>query len=367
LLTYFVRQQNGQDILDSLSQLKPSLVERYERWLAAHPNALDPTPALPPPVHRSSTAPSAAYPDGDTRPRTQSDPRPRANGYSSRSSQDDARRSQAQAEARQRVQAEALRKQEQERRVAGELEMLRQQRQQSERYGGNAGKSPADGRVETETRRREDVVRQRDLDLTFSRRQDQHPNHRQSEYSSRARSEEARSNQSIYGDTAEAQYKRQEDARRSQQQQQYKHQQEEMRRREEEITRRRLEERRKAEQEGIAKRQQESDLAARAERQNVSVPSSSAPPSQYQTQMGAPAATSAMRAPRALSSTSASFLDTYSDSLSMPLESPTRYEGDSTDSEAVGDGSNSVWRHIRNGRHPLRAPPKRYVFSHSMI
>jgi hypothetical protein len=145
---------------------------------------------------------------------------------------------------------------------------------------------------------------------------------------------------------AEAERKRQEDALRTQKQQ------EEMRRREEEITRRRMEEKRRVEQDDAVKRQRDG--------KHGPMPSSStSTASQYQLPTSAP---STLRAPTAVSSRPPSFLDSYPQA--MPLESPTWYDGDSTDSEAVG----GLWQNSRMGKQrgenhgmPARAPARRSV------
>lgn len=65
--------QNGQDILDSLSKLKPTLVERHEEWIATH--GTDPTPAPPPSRPGPSETPRR---NDEERQRRESDVRRRA-------------------------------------------------------------------------------------------------------------------------------------------------------------------------------------------------------------------------------------------------------------------------------------------------
>jgi hypothetical protein len=251
-------------------------------------------------------------------------------------------------EAHRRVQEETARMAEQAQRVDGELQLLRKQREQwsSDNYGTSASSSASVREVIPETKRREEAAKQRDLDLTFGKRQNSLAS--------------SISHMHIRDDrSAEAERKQQEDARRLQQQQQ---QQEEMRRRGEEITRRRTEERRKAEHDSLAGKQ-------RADERGVpSYPSSSPTAIQHQYRPHQPTTTptSTVRAPTAVANRPPSFLDSFSQALVMPLESPTRYDGDSTDSEAVGDGLGSVWRNTRMGKYkadsggtPSRPPGRR--------
>ena len=300
--------QNGQDTFDSLNDLKPALVERHERWLAAHPNAvdLDPThhPALP-----SNPLPTSAHREDVSRTARQSDPHQRANDPYSRMSPDDARRAQAQADARQRIQQENAMQE----RVAGELELWKRQREQfyvDDRGTSDSGSSRGG---DTEMRRRE-ATRQRELDLTFSRPQGSNSGdygHREIQGTSSLNS---------YEHAVELE-------RRRAQQQQQQQQQQDMRRREED---------------DAARRQRE--------RKHSGGPSSSssAMSSHHNHQTPSVSTISSVRAPTAVSSRPPSFLDTYPQV--MPLESPTRYDGDSTDSEAMGDGR-FVWRHARTGKY----------------
>jgi len=179
----------------------------------------------------------------------------------------------------------------------------------------------------------------------------------------------------------------------------HQQQQEEFRRREEEIVRKR-EQKRREEQQGIAKRQQESEEEARVVRQTIAAnnpgvtvaatPSSLAStpsmtyssttsdssliptpsPSFYQTPTPTQASYTGLRAPRAMKSRPPSFLgpdDLPVPSVTpLPLESPTRYEGDSTDSETRNNHDNE-WRRkqkhtVDYNRAPTRAPARRCVF-----
>jgi hypothetical protein len=130
---------------------------------------------------------------------------------------------------------------------------------------------------------------------------------------------------------------RQEDARR---------QQEDMKRREEEITRRRMEERRRQDQDGVARRQEDANAAANAAlgiRRNANQTQSHAPVSYRQPSSN------------------------FDVNLVMPLESPTRYEDDSTDAESVTHGSSLRVRRTDkpqgNDSTPSRTPHRKYVFS----
>ena len=316
--------------------MKPTLVERYERWHAAHPEASD-----PPPVPSASADPTARRQE-----RRHSDPSQRQDSRSSQSSIDGARRSQAQAEARQRVLEENKQRSELERRLAEELELLKQQRHQSAaRYIDDTARTPGVTTIASdERRRREEPARQRDLDLTFTKRQPQTQPSKPTQYDYTSRSDDG------HGFSANPMAGRRPEDVRSllQQQQQYGHQlhPDDPRRREEEATRRR-----RAEQEGIARRMQEAEAAALAERQGSA--SSLTGHAQHPPQLTS--ASSAVRAPKALSSRPVAFLDTFPEAMPMPLESPTRYEGDSTDSEAVG----GYLRHTRKQNGPAKAPARR--------
>jgi hypothetical protein len=82
-------QQHGQDMLDSLSDLKPTLVERYTHWLATHPNTpfQEETRTHPPPVPRSTALSSSEHHGEASREWNDSRPRQSQNDYRSRSSQ----------------------------------------------------------------------------------------------------------------------------------------------------------------------------------------------------------------------------------------------------------------------------------------
>jgi STAM-binding protein len=135
--------------------------------------------------------------------------------------------------------------------------------------------------------------------------------------------------------------------------------QEQMRLREEQITKRQSEQKRKQEQEGIVRRQQEAEQAAQAVRQNLMPPPTSIPfPS------NAAPSTSASVSPMFPNYTGSSTATTPSSnhyqrspieypsigSHLMPLENPSRYEGDSTDSE-------SIHHHHHDHRHHYHKSP----------
>ena len=128
-----------------------------------------------------------------------------------------------------------------------------------------------------------------------------------------------------------------------------------MRPREEEITRKRREE-----QEGIARRQYESEEAARAARQTLAAPTLPYPPnsastasvpptlSLFPTHLGASSSTvpKSMFYPKAVQYPKLG-------PTAMPLESP-HYEGDSTDSESLHHDFRRLGMDSDNQRSPLK-------------
>ena len=131
-------------------------------------------------------------------------------------------------------------------------------------------------------------------------------------------------------------------------------QQEQMRQREEEITRKRRDE-----QEGIARRQFESEEVARATRQNMAAPnlpyppnsaSASAPPtfSLFPTHLGA----SSSSVPKSMFYPTAVQYPKLGPTA-MPLESP-HYEGDSTDSESLHQDFRRLGMDSNNQRSPIK-------------
>ena len=132
-------------------------------------------------------------------------------------------------------------------------------------------------------------------------------------------------------------------------------QQEQIRQREEETARKRREE-----QEGIARRQYESEEAARAARQNLAAPNlpypqnstspASAPPtfSLFPTHLGA----SSSSVPKSMFYPTAVQYPKLGPTA-MPLESP-HYEGDSTDSESLHQDFRRLGVDSNNQRSPIK-------------
>jgi STAM-binding protein len=302
-----------------LSDLKPTLVERYERWLAQHPG--DDT-AQP------SPGPSNAY-AGNTNPRRPDPTRRQDDPYAR--VQDDRDRGRQQAEATRR---DDQNRYEDQRRVEALKEDARRKAQE-----------------EMDRRQREDMDMQR---KEIARRDDEQrgrgandPDLRhKEEIVAAARWTAGMGQQVPYGapqnDTGGPSSAINLDAQRRQQE--FDRQQAEMKRREEEIVRART-------QGDIARRQEEADAAARATRQNLA----SAP-----SYPSAPQGVGPSRVP--------SFPDPQMGNdmpLPMPLESPTRYDDEySTDRESVTDDQ-APWHRSRNqpAGTPTRAPVRSYVIS----
>lgn len=280
--------QNGQEILDNLAELKPGLVDRYEKWRQEHPDGVE-----------EDTTPNA---------RTQQ----LANENATRA------RAQHELQIREEETARAIQQQKEQERIAAE-EAARwvQQRKQLE--------------AQEEARRQEMVtaaarkaanppnVLPQPPDLTFSRPNFHNPPGQGSQSTVVLMNGQARG---------------QVEPSRS-------HQQEQMRLREEEITRRQ-EQKRRQEQDGIARRQQEAEEAARVARQNSAAhtgpypptnmsPANAPPPapSLFPTHVGA----SSSAVPKSMFYPTAVQYPTLGPTA-MPLESPL-YEGDSTDSESL--------------------------------
>ncbi|KAF8879809.1 hypothetical protein BD779DRAFT_1550629 [Infundibulicybe gibba] len=308
---------NGQDILDNLGDLKPTLVERYERWLAQHPNGVE-----------DQRTPEARPPRGQA-------------------IHEEASRQQQQAEENARRAREEQERQ--ERTVADELARWREQREanarQEERERAASGAS-----AYVYDRRREAAVaaahRAANPPLTTTMADTRH-----------------------------------------------EMQQEEMRKREEDIRSQKREQKRRQEQDGIVQRQREADLpllrcsslsAASSAASIGSYGSASSiyhPPSSslattpassfYQTTPPSniySAVSASLRTPSAADLRPPQSIPQYSmerevEPALMPLESPTRYEGDSTDSESVHD---SDWRRTMKSKNhiadhhktPTRAPAR---------
>ena len=147
------------------------------------------------------------------------------------------------------------------------------------------------------------------------------------------------------------------DPRPSEEVSRHQQQQEEMRLREEEIARRQAE-KRKQEQEGIARRQREADDAARMARLNLADPGSSNAaahgPSYYQPpHIEYPPLQSTVRPgpnPHPPDRQGSYVPGHRSGPALLPLENPSRYEGESTDSE-------SVYNHAQDFRRVTHQKP----------
>ncbi|KAF9462259.1 hypothetical protein BDZ94DRAFT_1261890 [Collybia nuda] len=350
---------NGQDILDHLSDLKPTLLERHERWMKEHPNG-EHTPEA-----RQSKTYDKEYRELN-RQHSQRQPERRHEEHRVRGKERDHQRD---IQEQRRIGAEEMARYNEEQRFLREEEERERQRQ---RTMSRPSAAPQDRRKESAAlaaaRDAAGQSQSASIDYTFSRP----PN------GGRSR-------------TPVADTRRQQDGYDRYQQQQ---QQEEMRQREEEIMRKR-EQKRRQEQDGIARRQQEADEAARAVRHNIAVnntglsvehtPSSlsSTPSMSYSTSSASSSLASTpsssfyattptqaayapgLQAPTAQKSRPPSFVGQLDEVPSiMPLESPTRYEGDSTDSESVTTNGTHDWRRagkqkaMESSRTPVRAPAR---------
>ncbi|KAF8179888.1 hypothetical protein BJ912DRAFT_639027 [Pholiota molesta] len=284
---------NGQDILDNLADLKVTLVDRYDKWLQKHPDAAD--------LEQTPNARTQKIATDDAAVRAQQ------------------QRERFQEEERARNDARA-----QQRAAAEEAAKWKQLREQNR------------AQDEAERARRKDaaVAAARQAansmppppDYTFSR-----PPNAYGSQSTVVLSEGQPPNDNV----------------RQQQQQQ----QEQMRLREEEITRRQAEQKRKQEQEGIVRRQKEADEAAQAARltpgayptpSSSSISSSVSPLfSNYSNSSAANTPSSSFYQHAPIDYPQAQPLrNNYSDQhqrvpMIMPLENPTKYDGESTDSESL--------------------------------
>lgn len=143
-------------------------------------------------------------------------------------------------------------------------------------------------------------------------------------------------------------------------QQQQQQQQEQMRLREEEITRRQAEQKLKQAQEGIARRQQEAEAVAHAARQNLLPPPSYAAngtpsSSSSASPMFSSYSTSTAATTPAYQHTPIEYPVVRHPSMIMPLENPTQYEGESTDSESLHSSTSDYRRiHKPEYRTPTR-------------
>ncbi|KAL0945895.1 hypothetical protein HGRIS_012180 [Hohenbuehelia grisea] len=346
---------NGQDILDSLSDLKPKLVERHERWLKANPDGgSNDSPSNISPRQAEEAARQAQI-EQDRRVQAEiQDRRRQREEQQQREDDNRARAAAAAASARPPQPAQAATGPSQDytfaRTPSASQDRLRDREEQQRREDDQRARAAAAAASALLPQLAQAGPSQ---DYTFARPPQQPQSRPDPAF------DYDRLNQQLSLHAA------------NQQQQQ---QQEEMRAREQEIVRRRAEDKRREEQVGIAQRQQEADNAAWTARHSVtpntgsSMAGNSAPAMPYQP----PAPihypnTSSLRAPKAMNSRPPSFMDQFPTAnleapLVMPLESPTRYEGDSTDSEAPAqhhDWRRTVkHRHIDAHRTPTRAPAR---------
>ena len=324
---YFL--QNGQDILDSLSDLKPTLVDRNERWVAQHPgdNYTQPSPG-PSNVHQR---------DNGIR---RSDSR-REEEYYSRPSIDDDQdidrdgdRDRERDRERNR-QVESARRDEQaryeeQRRTEAIKEDVRRMAEDADRRARE--EMEWKHREETEKRRRE--LARRDEE---ARRGPDPEARRRDEAIAAAKRAASIPPNSYYATpqpspipVSEAQLRKQE----------FDRQQAEMKKREEEIVR--------ARRNDTTRRQEEAEANPRATRQNL------APTTQSTYRGNSPSGPTGLPEP-----------PTGSDiPFVMPLESPTRNDDDySTDRESV----NEPWHRNRGqGDGTSRAPVRSYVSARAM-
>ncbi|TFK32161.1 hypothetical protein BDQ12DRAFT_692894 [Crucibulum laeve] len=344
---------HGQDILESLTEIKPMLVARSDQWQAQHPE----------------------YSDNDHPPDSRQESMP---AEQPTSSLDDFTNAllQQQKMAGETAIEEELAKWKQLREDRDRL--AQEDREREERERGSRGAGRVDLRQDpavAAAARQAPITPQRAPDYTFSRTPLQNAGY-------------GTQHTAVLSDGS----RRVDDQARYQQQ-------EDMRRREEDIARKRAEQKRRQEQqEGIARRQQEADNAARDIRQTTAVnnpgatlsatssassissssspmfntptaPSSLAttPSSSFQqippTPINYPpigaSSSSNVRAPQAYRSRPPSFLDVGECPTPLPLESPTKYDGDSTDSESITnhhDYRRGKQKHVDNSKTPTRTP-----------
>ncbi|KZT26100.1 hypothetical protein NEOLEDRAFT_270257 [Neolentinus lepideus HHB14362 ss-1] len=387
---------NGQDILANLSKIKPTLVERYERWHGSqeHSDSSSPGPLTPqtyqedPPIARRSRVEPFPIQEEDQYASVREKARERR-------IYDDTRGSSSDEEAKRRDTVEVAR------------------RRQADEYAR---------RQQDDPRRREDEQRTREAAaLAYRAREERGP-----VYGPRpmdgdaivARMDEMRIS------NLRQQPSPNEDARRRDE--------ETTRRREEEATRRRLDDRRREEAEGIMKRQQEAEAAARATRTqlnsayvppvltsslqsaysqgqegiahrqreaeeaarvarqefNASGLPVSAPPNMISSAQQAaamrereesvrrqheaeaiaraarppatPTSSSALAAPTAVSTSQYQFLESHHRQgvPIMPLESPSKYEDDSSTDVSVTDGPSMPRQTMRRDKEPEQTPSK---------
>ncbi|KAF9531213.1 hypothetical protein CPB83DRAFT_849571 [Crepidotus variabilis] len=330
---------NGQDILDNLGELKPTLVDRYDKWFQKHQQ------------------------EGGEHERT-------PNARTQKIEADE--RAQREADERRQREQQQLNSRE-HREMEDELFRWRQQRAEAEAREQVERARRKDAAVAAAQKAANNPRTPSGPDLTFSRTPIQNAG-----YGSQSTVVISDGNASANGRQSFEEVSR------------HQQQQEEMRLREEEITRRRAEQRRQ-EQEGIARRQQEAEDLARMARMSLSdqppssgsstspmpmyspqnqatTPTNSYYPTPPQTHIEYPSVHPSMRTPQPQDRQGNSYLHPYSNGPAMlPIESPSRYEGDSTDSESVHNydhrrmaNKHRVVDHKpppRNIRSPVAYPP----------
>ncbi|RDB17318.1 AMSH-like protease sst2 [Hypsizygus marmoreus] len=357
---------NGQDILDKLGELKPMLVDRYEKWSKQHP---DPTnPNILPDFRRRRLRSEELFAQEEQRRRRSRHDRPRTRERDRDKDKVGLEREREKQSAVEEQLAEELRLYKEQREAVQRQQAADDRERERDRAASRAAVAAADRKREVAVAAARSAATQPPgavPDLTFSRTPVQN---------------------NAYNGTPLPQDSRRPDEEHFRHQQQ----QEEMRHREEEIVRKR--EQKKWEQEGFARRQQESDEAARAVRQTIAsnnmgvatamTPSSlastpsvtystsasssnvSTPATSFYENMTPTQSTSGLRPPPAVKSRPPSFLSAQFEHVPpiMPLESPTRYEDDSTDSESVHNGRRSSGKQKQamdySNRTPSRAPAR---------
>jgi hypothetical protein len=355
-------------MLDALSELKPMLVDQYEKWRAAHPEGDTPVPAsvpatatastpastsvsastaaavsaaaspiVAPPIRRSSTphtpapyTPNAQYIDPST-PRQPPQRSPRRNQYDdNRPSPHGIPPAVDEQEARKRSSA-----------------------MDAARRAADPSQAAALANRETimaSVRRAADTT-QPDLQSAFQRMRIDEDRKRDEEAKRLAEQRRLQDEQARRQQQELEELRRREESRRAREEQEIRRrEEEEMLRREEDLRRRNEEERRK-EKEFLLRRQQEAAEMAKTSRMA----------SLYQQQ---PLLAPTINAPgpsRLSVSNSQDYYQSSDDEAfypkPLPLQTPARYEDDTTDSESQED-SNSYHHHRAADRH-VHDPPHR--------
>ena len=317
LTTISFFKKNGQDILDSLSDLKPTLVDRNERWVAQHPGD-DYTQPSPSPLNTHQRD------DGIRR----SDSRREDEHYNRASIDDDRERDRGR-------QVDAARRDDQARyeeqkRIEAMKEDVRRRAEDADRRA----------REEMEWKHREDTEKRR---RELARRDEEA--RRGPDPEARRRDEAVAAAKRAAGTAPNNYYATPQPSpipvsETQQRQQEFDRQQAEMKRREEEIIR--------ARRNDITRRQEESEANARATRQNL------APTTQPAYRGNSPSGLTGFPEPQP--GNDIPFV--------MPLESPTRNDDDySTDRESVNEGQTPWHRNRSQDVGTRRTPVRSYVFA----